>query len=108
MKPLIIVVVIILTFANCREKIHQNHPEFIGFWKGNDKLKSYTIRITDDGEGRYAYVGDNDMRNYEGKARYKNGELIIGLKRLTVNQMPYNSEGKQKMEVDGIVYQLFD
>ena len=92
-------------FSSCGKKIEEVNPDYIGFWQGNDDVKSYTIRIEENGQGRYSYVGGGEMGNAEGRVRYRNGKLKIGpFKGLEVSKEPTLSAGLWTMEADGILY----
>lgn len=102
---LALVSVLLVISSSCGKKIEEVNPDFIGFWQGNDDTKSYTIRIEEDGQGRYSYVGGGQMGNSEGRVRYRNGKLKIGpFTGLEVNQEPELSAGVWIMEVEGVIY----
>ena len=100
-------ILIFILFQSCT-KINETHPEFIGFWKGSTDEKVYTIRVNEDGTGKFSFTGNGKMGNNSGNVRYKNGNLKIGIRNYTVNKEPFSCEDGIKMEVEGIVFDRVD
>jgi hypothetical protein len=93
--------VLAITAISCR-KVTKTHPEFVGFWSASDGSTVYVIEIKDDGEGRYQESSSVMSSNkWEGPARYKNGTLKIGIKKLSVDKEPFQVSGNNYMEVEG-------
>lgn len=91
--------------SSCGKKIEEVNTDFIGYWQGSDDTKAYTIRIKEDGQGRYSYVGDGEMGNSEGRVRYQKGKLKIGpFTGLEVNEEPTLNAGFWKMKVENVEY----
>lgn len=107
-KSYLFIVVLVFVFAtinSCGKNIEEVNTDFIGYWQGSDETKAYTIRIKEDGQGRYSYVGDGAMGNSEGRVRYRKGKLKIGaLIGLEVNEMPSFNEGFWIMKVENVEY----
>lgn len=100
---------IIIILSSCAKTIDETHPEFIGFWQGNNDLKAFSIRINPDGRGKYSYTGDGQMGNFDGRIRIKNERLIIGTKRLKINLFPFSeADGFIYMNIDGVSYKKID
>lgn len=102
---LMLVALVLIFSTSCGKKIEEVNPNFIGFWQGSDATKSYTIRIEEDGQGRYSYTGGGEMGSAEGRVRYRNGKLKIGpFKGLEINNEPKLLAGVWTMEADGVTY----
>lgn len=93
-----------LILTSCGKEITTEAPEFLGFWEGKKDNVAYTIRIDDDGHGRYSSVGNGEMDAAEGSARINNNTLRIGLRRLTIDKHPEETNGNWEMTVNGIIY----
>jgi hypothetical protein len=101
----LLIISILFVFQSCGKNVSEVKPEFIGYWLGSDDVKSYVIRIKEDGFGRYSYVGNGEMGNSEGTTRYSNGKLRFGaLKGLVVNKEPTFNGNEWEMIVDDILY----
>jgi hypothetical protein len=96
---------IALISFSCGKAIEEVNPNFIGFWQGSDESKAYTIRIDENGKGKYSFVGGGKMGNSEGRFRYRNGKLRIGgMKTLTLEDEPSFDGDFWTMKVEGIIY----
>lgn len=99
---------LLIGFQSCK-KVDSTNPDFIGLWTGATTSKDYVIDIESNSEGRYQE--SNGLLNsdeWEGKARYKNGKLKIGMKKLEVDQLPNGSEAGSTMVVEGVTYVRFE
>ncbi len=105
MQKILVIPVLSILFFSCGKPIEEVNTDFIGFWQGSDTSKAYTIRIDENGRGKYSFVGGGQMGNSEGRFRYNNGKLRIGgLKALTVQEEP-NFDGEfWIMKVEGVDY----
>lgn len=94
-----------ILFISCGKNVEEVNPDFIGVWRGDSNNKTYTIRIGDDGQGRYSYVGDGEMGNSEGRVRYRNGKLKFGaLSSIKVDKYPEFDGEFWGMVVEGVEY----
>ena len=94
-----------LLFISCRKKVSEVDADYIGIWEGADNNGVYSIRIDEQSNGRYSFVGESKMDAAEGKARINNSTIIISFKRLSIDSPPTESEGNWTMVIDGISYQ---
>jgi len=89
----------------CGKKVDKGNTDYIGFWEGTANSKNYVLNIGSDSEGRLSECeGALNCSEWEGKARVKNDQLKIGLKKLDVNQEPKLIAGDWTMTIDGVVY----
>lgn len=107
MRYIGIILISILLFS-CGKKLGEKEQDFIGIWKGSKDGMSYTIRIEEDSKARFSWVGDGDMRNFEGNARIRGEVLRIAGHRLIIQERPYVEDDFFFMKVNDVVYQRFD
>lgn len=100
-----LILLLALLFISCGKKVSEVDANYIGIWEGADNNGVYSIRIDEESNGRYSFVGDSEMDAAEGKARINNSTLTISLKRLSIDSPPTENEGKWTMIIDGITYQ---
>jgi hypothetical protein len=91
---------------SCGKKVEKGNTDYIGFWQGSDGTKTYVIDIDSNSEGRHSECeGALNCSEWEGKARLKNDQLKIGIKKLDIDQEPQETAGIWTMQIGGILYQ---
>jgi hypothetical protein len=89
------------TAISCK-KVSKTHPDFIGLWHTTSGSVNYTLDIQNNGQGRYEEsTGLMSSSEWSGMARYKDGILKIGLKKLKINKEPYVLGQFYLMEMEG-------
>ncbi len=98
----------VLLISSCGKSVDEVSSDFIGNWKGEKDDLSYIIRLDENGDGRFGYVGNGTSTNVQGRARINNETLRISMRRFEINQFPYLQDSIFFMEVDGVVYRKFE
>ena len=101
-----LLIILFILLASCGKDVVSNAPEYLGFWEGKKDNQAFVIRIDNEGYGRYSAVGDGKMDSAEGNVRIKDDKLIISLRRLTINQAPFEEAGTWKMTINKVTYRL--
>jgi len=99
---------LIFVFMSCGKQLDDMQSDFFGVWKGEADGVSYTLRLDEEGNGRYAWVGNEDMKNIEGRARIKEDVLHISIRSFKINRFPFMEEGFYYMEMEGVTLKRFD
>lgn len=99
---------LMLIFMGCGKQLDETQSDLFGVWKGEDKGVSYILRLDEEGNGRYAWVGNEDMKNIEGRARIKGDVLRISVHSFQINRFPYVEEGIYFLELEGVTFKRFD
>ena len=98
-------ILLVTGFSSCGKKVDKGNTDFIGFWEGTDGTKTYIIDIGSDSKARHSECeGILNCSEWEGKARIKNDQLKVGVKKLDIGQEPAESGTDWTMTVEGIVY----
>lgn len=77
-----------LLLPACGKKAIYVDAGFIGVWNGNDGVSTYHLSIDDHSEGYWDKNTNGHFESAQGAARVYNGNLHIGLKHFTINELP--------------------
>lgn len=105
-KHISLLIILFVLLSSCGKDVVSNAHEYLGFWEGKKDNQAFVIRIDNEGYGRYSAVGDGEMDSAEGNVRIKDDKLIINLRRLTINQAPFQEENTWKMTINNVKYRL--
>jgi hypothetical protein len=103
-KVYILLAIVLLTIASCRDHAVHIDPHFVGVWDGTDGVSTYSMSIDDGSNGYWHQNNHGVFSTAQGIARIKHGKLYIGLKPFGINQYPTQDTTSWSMVLSGITY----
>jgi hypothetical protein len=105
-KAFILLIIVSLSFTQCKDHAVHIDPNFVGVWDGTDGVSSFVISIDNGSNGYWHQNNHGVFSTAQGVARIKHGDLYIGLKSFVINQYPAQDSvgSKWTMILSGINY----
>lgn len=100
----VLIFFIIGLILSCQKSNISEYPDFVGTWKASTSNVSYEIIVKENGKATYEEKTNNKEVFYKGKLNVGSSEVIIGLKKFTLDEYPQFESGKWSMKLNSLVY----